>query len=193
MARKGITYDQVANAAETIRARGLEPTITAIRQEIGEGSFTTISLHLSKWREKALEATEQRELPKEVENRFLEAMTTIWNVAVAEAQKEVKAIKQQQEDEKEKDQQTIKEAQEEILKLEEIIQRMEEELQKSIEKAAKSEKTMTALNGELDATKKLYNELLNTIKQPAVQTPKAGDTKPEHQTKTKAEPGNKPA
>lgn len=192
MARRGITYDQVANAATAIKARGFEPTIKAIRQELGnEGSFSTISQHLTTWREKGLDETAGRDLPQEVENKMLEAMTIIWNVAVLEANNDVKALKQQQEDEKEDYEKTIKEAKDEILALEEVVNKLEDNLQKSNDKADKAIKTMTALQGELDATKKLYSELITTLKLQDSKNEKVSDTKPEHQTKTTISHENK--
>ena len=69
MARKGVTFDQVANAAATIKARGTEPTIAAIRVELGnEGSYSTISQHLAKWRTEDSEKGVHKEMPPEVEN-----------------------------------------------------------------------------------------------------------------------------
>lgn len=52
MARPGITYDQVAAAAETLQARGERPTIDAIRQYLGTGSPNTVNRYLSQWKDK---------------------------------------------------------------------------------------------------------------------------------------------
>lgn len=61
MARTGITYDQVAAAADTIVAAGAKPTLKAIREKLGNtGSPNTIHMHLQKW-----EA--QRPLPPQAE------------------------------------------------------------------------------------------------------------------------------
>ena len=45
------TYEQVAQAAEALRAEGLVPTIRAVRDRVG-GSPNTIHRHLSLWKEK---------------------------------------------------------------------------------------------------------------------------------------------
>ena len=52
MARPGITYSQVAQAAEALTATGASPTIAAIRESLGgTGSPNTIHKHLSIWKD----------------------------------------------------------------------------------------------------------------------------------------------
>lgn len=52
MARVGITYLEVAHAADELLARGQEPSIRLVRAELGEtGSPNTIQRHLAAWRE----------------------------------------------------------------------------------------------------------------------------------------------
>ena len=50
MPREGITYDQVATAADKITAEGQRATIRAIRDALGTGSPNTIQRHLAAWR-----------------------------------------------------------------------------------------------------------------------------------------------
>ena len=50
MARQGITYDQVATAANALTGEGTRPTIQNIREHLGTGSPNTIHRHLSNWR-----------------------------------------------------------------------------------------------------------------------------------------------
>lgn len=51
MAREGITYEQVAAAADALVAEGKQPTIRAVREQLrGTGSPNTIHRHLSDWR-----------------------------------------------------------------------------------------------------------------------------------------------
>lgn len=47
--RLGISYGQVATAAESIAAKGLRPTLRAIREVLGTGSMNTIQAHFHKW------------------------------------------------------------------------------------------------------------------------------------------------
>ena len=46
MARPGILYVEVKQAAEDLSAKGITPTIERLRQRLGAGSFSTISKHL---------------------------------------------------------------------------------------------------------------------------------------------------
>ena len=51
MARQGVTEQQVIEAAEGLAASGQPATVSAVREVLGSGSFTTINAHLAKWRE----------------------------------------------------------------------------------------------------------------------------------------------
>ena len=52
MARVGVTYEQVAAAADGLLGEGLAPTIRAVRERMGSsGSPNTIHRHLTTWRE----------------------------------------------------------------------------------------------------------------------------------------------
>ena len=47
-----ITPEQIIETAEALVERGASPTLAAVRQELGGGSFTTISEALRSWRER---------------------------------------------------------------------------------------------------------------------------------------------
>lgn len=51
MARPGITFEQVAAAAEALTAEGTATTIKAVLARLGSGSETTILKHLRTWRD----------------------------------------------------------------------------------------------------------------------------------------------
>ena len=57
MARPGITFEQVAAAADAIIGEGQQPTINAVRERIGTGSPNTIHKHLTAWRAARPQAT----------------------------------------------------------------------------------------------------------------------------------------
>jgi len=52
MARIGVTYLEVANAAELIQKRGEEPTVDRIRAQLGTGSRSTLAPLLKTWKSK---------------------------------------------------------------------------------------------------------------------------------------------
>lgn len=182
MARKGITYDAVANAARSIKARGQEPTIAAIRIECGdEGSYTTISTHLAKWRAEEMDKVETKTLPPEVENKMMEALMTVWNVATKSAAEDLAAIRQEYADETKKLRAELETAKREIEVLEENLEKSEE-LQEEWRRTTKEiQKTLTETSGELSATKSLYQMLLGQVKPQADQDKQASGTKQERQ------------
>ncbi|SMF97863.1 replication region DNA-binding N-term [Methylomagnum ishizawai] len=51
MARPGLTYDQIADAANSVVASGRKPTLESVRSILGSGSNSTIHSALKKWRE----------------------------------------------------------------------------------------------------------------------------------------------
>ena len=65
MAREGITYQQVAAVADALVGAGVQPTIRAIREQLGTGSPNTVHRHLTAWREaRPVAAAAAPELPQ---------------------------------------------------------------------------------------------------------------------------------
>ena len=66
MARIGITFEQVAAAADALAGEGQQPTIRAVRERLGgTGSPNTIHKHLTAWREaRPIAVTAAPELPQ---------------------------------------------------------------------------------------------------------------------------------
>ncbi|QYY33556.1 DNA-binding protein (plasmid) [Cupriavidus pinatubonensis] len=60
MARQGISYEQVAAAADALIAEQLKPTLTAVRERLGTGSMNTIHRHLSTWQ------AQQKPMPRKI-------------------------------------------------------------------------------------------------------------------------------
>lgn len=50
MARAGVTYHDIAKAAEAIKAQSQEPTVDRVREHLGTGSKSTIAPLLKRWR-----------------------------------------------------------------------------------------------------------------------------------------------
>lgn len=195
MARKGITYDMVANAASAIQARGTEPTISAIRVELNnEGSFSTISQHLAKWKEQSAERVDMRALPEAVENAALTAITTIWNVATKEASAEIAALKEDHKAEKKRMQADLDALLAGNRELETVVEREVTASERDRKLLAETEKKLTAANSELETMRKMYADLVAAVKPPgAVQARKDADTKQARREAPKPGPENKPA
>lgn len=63
MARAGVTYSDIANAAQAVREGGHEPTVDRVREHLGTGSKSTIGPLLKRWREQHGEAVDASGLP----------------------------------------------------------------------------------------------------------------------------------
>jgi SOS-response transcriptional repressor LexA len=87
MARQGISKEQVYTAASELREEGITPTVQAVRERIGSGSFSTISAHLAEWKaENAAQApADIPAMPEKVQTAFQQ----IWATAARSAQEDV--------------------------------------------------------------------------------------------------------
>lgn len=71
MARTGITFEQVAAAADALAGAGRQATIQAVREALGTGSPNTIHKHLSVWRQaRPVAQSAVLELPAELAAAF---------------------------------------------------------------------------------------------------------------------------
>ncbi len=66
MARAGVTYIQVAKAAEMLKQQALEPTVDRVREQLGTGSKSTIGPYLKKWKSGNLDKDSISGLPDEL-------------------------------------------------------------------------------------------------------------------------------
>ncbi len=85
MARSGIRYEEVQEAAETLLSRGLHPTIQRVRESLGTGSNTTISDHLKRWQREMAEAPKAI-LPPTIPDVVMTALDPFWKIAVQQAE-----------------------------------------------------------------------------------------------------------
>lgn len=66
MARAGVTYTEVAKAAETLKQQGQDPTIERVRGLLGTGSNSTLNKHLKQWKNTHLEEGSISGLPDDL-------------------------------------------------------------------------------------------------------------------------------
>ncbi|AEA97257.1 MULTISPECIES: DNA-binding protein [Gammaproteobacteria] len=66
MARAGVTYHDVAKAAEAIKSQRQEPTVDRVREHLGTGSKSTIAPLLKRWRSDNGEAVDTGGLPNDL-------------------------------------------------------------------------------------------------------------------------------
>ena len=94
MAKAMATKELVSEAASTLVAEGIEPSIVTVQSRIGGGSYTTIKRHLDEWsKEQALSAKQAIETPAFVVDRSAELGRELWVLAMREASKETQAVK----------------------------------------------------------------------------------------------------
>lgn len=66
MARSGVTYTDIAKAAEKVKLQGHEPTVDRVREILGTGSKSTIAPLLKKWKNNILNNDNGTDIPSEL-------------------------------------------------------------------------------------------------------------------------------
>jgi colicin import membrane protein len=90
MSRPGITYDQVAHAADTLLAGGRNPTINGVRDALGDtGSPNTIHKHLTTWRSAR---PQSQAVARELPSKIIDAINAQIEQATASARAEVEGL-----------------------------------------------------------------------------------------------------
>lgn len=103
MARtSNITFGQVAQIADAMKAAGTRPTARAVRERIGSGSMGTIHKLLQQWTGKGAaqedEETEAAELPAHIQNALMDFIGTEIATACEPINEELQAAKEAAED-----------------------------------------------------------------------------------------------
>jgi len=94
MARAGVTYHDVAKAAEVIKNQRQEPTVDRVREQLGTGSKSTIAPLLKRWRSDNGEAADVSGLPNdlvEVVKSLYERVQQMGDHRIEQARDEFKA------------------------------------------------------------------------------------------------------
>lgn len=142
MARLGLTYEQVADAADGLINSGTAVTVQTLRDKLGSGSYSTLSKHLTAWKEKQEQAgkLDIPEMPANVDQAFGQVWAVVWKAT----QEEVKAEREALEATRKGFEAEKKELLAEVEKLEQEKEQAESELEKSTEALA-DEKEKSAL------------------------------------------------
>ncbi len=90
MGRAGITYSEVARAANELIETDQMPTIEKIRTKIGSGSYTTIAAHLKKW--KAEHPTDQLAKTEGIPPSLITTIKEIWKQLTEQADQRCQEI-----------------------------------------------------------------------------------------------------
>ncbi|WP_308367297.1 MULTISPECIES: DNA-binding protein [unclassified Microbulbifer] len=90
MARTGVTYLDIAQAAEAVKNRGEEPTVDRVRAELGTGSKSTIAPLLKRWRSETGSQTDTGGLPRDL----VEALRALHDRVQQEADRKVEEARE---------------------------------------------------------------------------------------------------
>lgn len=116
MSRAGISYFDVAKAAEQIVGCGKTPTIEQVRNLLGTGSNSTIGPHLRTWRNQQ-EPNQRLALQSNLPEELIALMKGLWERVILESNTKIEKITQDLEQEINKLQQQVQTLQQEHAKL----------------------------------------------------------------------------
>lgn len=94
MARPGVTYHEVLEIANQMKAEGKNPTIEQIRLALGTGSSTTIARHLSTWRRNQ-DQTDVLATKAQLPSEFVDVMKGLWQRVLTSAEEKITAIEEE--------------------------------------------------------------------------------------------------
>lgn len=101
MARIGVNYEMIKQAAIQLLAQGIAPSVQKIRERLGTGSHTTIAQHLKVWREEYAHKTIHH-LPSHLPKELISAIEVLWQTAMDQASQQLSAVKHNLMEEQEK-------------------------------------------------------------------------------------------
>lgn len=141
MARAIVTQALVNDAAEALVAVGEEPSIIAVQERIGGGSYTTVKRHLEIWK-----AQQQQppavELPGEIAARGSAFIRELWATAAALAEQRSAQVREEA-------QRQVAASQAALVNAEAVIARMESEAEQQAQRLAELEAANAQMREEL--------------------------------------------
>lgn len=92
MARIGVTYYEVADTADALKAQGLNPTVDRIIGVLGTGSRTTINNHLRTWKSQIDAARKQDVMKESLGSVLSQKAADIYEALEAEATQKFESL-----------------------------------------------------------------------------------------------------
>ena len=154
-----LTTESIQAMADKLSSEGKYPTLALLRQELGSGSYTTISEAMKLWREEKAKSDiiPIPPIPDEVNNTIQTATQSIWQSAMTVAenklQAEREALKQAQDDMAQRQKETIEMADH----LDQEIAQLKQTLQEAVNAKQKFTEDNDRLKTELINIKKDYS------------------------------------
>lgn len=94
MARPGVTYFDVSNAANQLIAAGKAPTIETVRQLLGTGSNSTLGTHLRTWKAKQ-EHSQHIATKENLPEELVAALKGVWDRVMDQSEEKIQSIEQE--------------------------------------------------------------------------------------------------
>src|SRR3990167_6746514 len=101
MARHGVDFETVKQAAIKLLTKGISPSVQRIRELLGTGSNSTIAEHLKAWREQHA-AKKVHHLPASLPPELIASFETLWQTAMEHAERHLTDVKEALESQEEK-------------------------------------------------------------------------------------------
>lgn len=94
MARPGVTYHEVSMIAQRLIAAGKNPTIDAIRIELGTGSNSTLGAHLRTFKERQTQ-TQQLATKENIPEELIAVIKGLWERVMTQSEDKIQTIQQE--------------------------------------------------------------------------------------------------
>jgi DNA repair exonuclease SbcCD ATPase subunit len=141
MARAIVTPELVEQAADALVITGEEPSIIAVQEQIGGGSYTTVKRYLEQWKAKQKQQP-PIELPPEIATQGTLFIRELWANAATVAEQRSAEIRHAA-------QRQVGEAQAALASAEAAIARLESEAEQQAQQLASQEQQLATLRQEL--------------------------------------------
>ncbi|WP_444957686.1 DNA-binding protein [Microbulbifer sp. ZKSA002] len=146
MARTGVTYLDIFEAAKAIKARGEEPTVDRVRAHLGTGSKSTIAPLLKRWKSESSSSIDVSGLPKDL----VEALKGLHQRIQGDADQRVEQVQQEFEAKELEITERLNEAQETSSKQTALIRELEQKLSASEGEKRRLKVTLGETQSELE-------------------------------------------
>lgn len=93
MARPGVTYQDVVNAAVEVKGQGKNPTIENVRAILGTGSIGTINMHLRKWKS-GIQQTDKISVKENLPPELVSLLKGLWERVVQTSEDRIQQIEE---------------------------------------------------------------------------------------------------
>lgn len=149
MARIGLSEQQVFEAAEALLNEGQGVTVSAVRERLGSGSYSTINTHLGKWREAegSRKPADIPDIPPSVDT----ALRHVWALAWKESQERTRAEREGLDSARRDMERGKKDMEAEIARLEALGDAQGDEIKKLEDLLAEQSKALSQAQNEKQA------------------------------------------